>query len=332
VVDHGGGGQVTLPGASQSHRLVQDGLGVGDQAHGHVRVRELDEDGQPQVAGQVGPSEKFLVTGDAGLVVAGGDQGPAQVEDQLGRRGRPGQVDGRLQVAACRAHGADRQRLPAGVGRDRHGLRVPRELGRHRVPCRLARVVRAGRQHPERGLVQARLDRGGQLVDGLANQLVAELGPAADLVAASPEAATASCAAAASAAASPATCAATSGRNRRPSTAAARRYPRVGSLRPATLPVPDRAGPGGGLLLLPSFFSDRCVRLLSCSSASADLAVNVWHGPATLLGTAGWPRASTTRAIAASQAARRQSRASPAWSFGSRRRIRWGDTAGSTAN
>ena len=32
-----------------------------------------------------------------------------------------------------------------------------------------------------------------------------------------------------------------------------------------------------GLLLLPSF-SDRCVRLLSCSSASADLAVNVWHG------------------------------------------------------
>ena len=132
------------------------------------------------------PGEDFLVPGDAGLMIAGGDQGPAQVEDQLGRRGRPGQVDGRFQVAACRAHGADRQRLPASVGRDRHGLWVASEPGRHRVPCRLARVVPAGRQDPERGLVQARPDRGGQLVDGLADQLVAELGPASGLVAAKP--------------------------------------------------------------------------------------------------------------------------------------------------
>jgi hypothetical protein len=43
-------------------------------------------------------------------------------------------------------------------------------------------------------------------------------------------------------------------------------------------------------------------------------------------------RASTTRAIAASPAARRRSRASPALPFAWRRRIRSGDTAGSTAN
>ena len=59
-------------------------------------------------------------------------------------------------MAACRAHGADRQRLPAGLGRHRHGLRVPGEPGRDRVPRRLARVVPAGRQHLERGLVQPR--------------------------------------------------------------------------------------------------------------------------------------------------------------------------------
>ena len=49
-------------------------------------------------------------------------------------------------------------------------------------------------------------------------------------------------------------------------------------------------------------------------------------------GTAGWPRASMIRAIVASPAARRRSLASPALSFAWRRRIRSGDTAGSTVN
>jgi hypothetical protein len=84
VVDHGGGGHVTLPGAGQPHRLVQDGLRLGEQARGHVRVRQLDKDRQPQAVGQVGPGQEFLVVGDAGRVVAGRDQRAAQVEDQLG--------------------------------------------------------------------------------------------------------------------------------------------------------------------------------------------------------------------------------------------------------
>ena len=54
--------------------------------------------------------------------------------------------------------------------------------------------------------------------------------------------------------------------------------------------------------------------------------------PATLLaGIADWPRASTTRAAGASPAGRRRFLASPALSFGWGRRIRCGDTAGSTA-
>jgi hypothetical protein len=89
-------------------------------------------------------------------------------------------------VAAGRAQGAGRQRLPACACGDSHGLRVPGEPGRHRVPGGLAQVSPADRQHPERGLVQPRTDRGGQLVDRLADQLVAELGPAVRLVAAEP--------------------------------------------------------------------------------------------------------------------------------------------------
>ena len=49
-------------------------------------------------------------------------------------------------------------------------------------------------------------------------------------------------------------------------------------------------------------------------------------------GTANWRAESTTRAGGASPAARQQSRASPASSFGWRRRIRYGDTAGSTVS
>jgi hypothetical protein len=55
--------------------------------------------------------------------------------------------------------------------------------------------------------------------------------------------------------------------------------------------------------------------------------------PATLLAWhANWRGESTTRAGGASPAARQQSRASPASSFGWRRRIRCGDTAGSTVS
>jgi hypothetical protein len=55
--------------------------------------------------------------------------------------------------------------------------------------------------------------------------------------------------------------------------------------------------------------------------------------PATVLArTADWPRLSTTRASSASPVVRRQPRASRALSFGWRRRIRCGDTAGSTAS
>jgi hypothetical protein len=49
-------------------------------------------------------------------------------------------------------------------------------------------------------------------------------------------------------------------------------------------------------------------------------------------GTANCQGESTTRADGESPAVRQQSQASPAWSFGWRRRIRCGDTAGSTAN
>jgi hypothetical protein len=49
-------------------------------------------------------------------------------------------------------------------------------------------------------------------------------------------------------------------------------------------------------------------------------------------GTANWRGESTTRAGGESQAVRQQSRASSAWSFGWQRRIRYGDTTGSTAN
>ena len=186
MVDHGARGEVAATRARQPLRLFHGGLGLGDPARVHPGLGQLAENGQPRFAGQSGARKKFFITGYPGRVVAASDQRPAQVENELGRRGPAGQVHGRLQVAPRRAHRAGQQRLPPGPGHDVQGLAVPGEPGGHRVAGRLGRVDPAGRQGPERGLVQPGTHRGGQLVHRLTDQLMAELGPALTGVPAQP--------------------------------------------------------------------------------------------------------------------------------------------------
>ncbi len=176
-MQEGGCGQLRSLGADHAHGLVHPGRGLLEVAGPELGLGQFGDGGQLQPDRQVHPPEQIFANRRRLLVVANGALGLSEIQEQPGRGLISSQLHQGLQVTDGGTGRALAERLSTGLSQDLAGF-GPDQASRHGVFGHLGGRRPPGQQHPEGRLVQVGVLGRHLVVDGQADQVVTECGPA----------------------------------------------------------------------------------------------------------------------------------------------------------